>query len=187
MDDAGCNLDTVSVSALFCFSCTIDRQLLSPPLHKLLVFHKRLVSDSIDASPCLLAVSYTHLDVYKRQGLTFVGTMRKNKLEIPESYLPSIRREVYSTKFAFTNDKTLLSYVPKYSKAVVLISSMHHEEAILEDREDKLPEVIEFYNISKVGVDALDPEMCSVFCRASHSEVAYDGLVCCNEHSWGKC
>ena len=49
----------------------------------------------------------------KKQGLTFVGTMRKNKIKIPESYLPSKRREVYSTKFVFTNDKTCLLYTSR--------------------------------------------------------------------------
>lgn len=102
------------------------------------------------------------VDELKEVGLTYVGTMRKNKLEIPQSYLPDKNRPICSTKFAFTNDKTLVSYVPKYNRAVVLISSMHHEGVVLEDREDKLPEVIDFYNITKVGVDSLD-QKCAQF------------------------
>ncbi|XP_039294151.1 uncharacterized protein LOC120353654 [Nilaparvata lugens] len=47
-------------------------------------------------------------------------------------------------------------------RAVVLISSMHHDGVILNDREGKLPEIIDFYNITKVGVDSLD-QKCAQF------------------------
>lgn len=96
------------------------------------------------------------VDELKENGLTYVGTLRKNKLEIPESFLPDKHRPAFSSKFAFTADKTLVSYVPKPNQAVVLISSMHHDNNILENREDLKPEIIDFYNTTKIGVDVLD-------------------------------
>jgi len=46
-------------------------------------------------------------------------------------------------------------YVPKPNKAVVLISSEHHSDAIVESNDSK-PEIILFYNKTKGSVDAFD-------------------------------
>jgi len=54
-----------------------------------------------------------------------------------------------------------MSYVTKPSKAVILISSMHHQNEFDEDVQK--PEIISYYNRTKGGVDALD-EKCSVYC-----------------------
>ncbi|GAV05030.1 hypothetical protein RvY_15218 [Ramazzottius varieornatus] len=51
--------------------------------------------------------------------------MRKNKPEIPSAFLPSKLREVFSSQFGYTSGFTLVSYVPKNGKAVILLSSMH--------------------------------------------------------------
>lgn len=91
----------------------------------------------------------------RSKGLTYVGTLRANKREIPKEFLPNRQREVLSSEFGFTGTTTLVSYVPKKSKAVILISSMHHEKSLL-PREDKKPEIIDFYNLTKPGVDSLD-------------------------------
>lgn len=52
----------------------------------------------------------------------------------------------------------MISYVPKRNKAVVLLSSMHHDKC--NDEEGEKPEIILFYNSTKNGVDGLD-KMCS--------------------------
>lgn len=96
----------------------------------------------------------------RKRNLTYVGTMKKNKREIPAEFLPSASREEQSSLFGFTSDKTLVSYVPKKKKAVVLISSMHHSNEI--DQSTKKPEIIMFYNTTKGGVDALD-EKCTIY------------------------
>lgn len=44
--------------------------------------------------------------------LTCVGTLRKNKKEIPPKFI-SARRKLNSSLFGFRNDMTLVSYVPK--------------------------------------------------------------------------
>lgn len=47
----------------------------------------------------------------------------------------------------------MLSYVPKKNKIVIMVSTMHHEDAI--DSQKQIPEIISFYNSSKGGVDSL--------------------------------
>lgn len=95
-----------------------------------------------------------------KRGLTYVGTLRKNKREIPKEFLPAKQREEGDILYGFTNDMTLVSFVPKKCKAVLLVSSMHHTPAT--DPETQKPEIITFYNSTKGGVDALD-EKCTVY------------------------
>lgn len=52
----------------------------------------------------------------------------------------------------------MLSYVPKKNKAVVLVSSVHHQEGTDEGK----PEIITYYNNTKGGVDSLD-EKCTIY------------------------
>ena len=57
----------------------------------------------------------------------------------------------------FTEDLTIVSYIPKPRKCVILISSMHADDAIdLTTGEKKKPEINIFYNKAKGGVDTLD-------------------------------
>lgn len=89
--------------------------------------------------------------------LTVVGTLRKNKPEIPRSFQPEKNREATSSLFGFQKDLTLCSYVPKPKKAVLLLSTMHHNSNVEGDRK---PEIIHFYNKTKGGVDTND-QMCA--------------------------
>lgn len=100
------------------------------------------------------------VDELKKKGITYVGTVKKNKRMIPSEFLPNRTRQVNSSNFGFTSDKTLVSYVPKRAKSVVLISSMHHDATVNE--ENKKPEIVMFYNSTKAGVDALD-EKCRIY------------------------
>ncbi|CAH2109203.1 unnamed protein product [Euphydryas editha] len=86
--------------------------------------------------------------------------MKKNKREIPKEFLPSKHRDVGSTLYGFAGQNTLLSHVPKGNKAVILLSSMHHAEAV--DEPTGKPEIIEFYNKTKGGVDEIDKK-CSIY------------------------
>lgn len=94
-------------------------------------------------------------DLYNN-GLTLVGTLRSNKPQIPVAFLKDRRRPLYSSLFGFTNKMTLCSYVGRKGKAVLLLSSMHHGNAVSGDREDRKPEIITFYNSTKGAVDILD-------------------------------
>lgn len=89
-----------------------------------------------------------------KRKLTYTGTLKKNKREIPKEFYPDKTREVGSSKYGYTKDMTLLSYVPKKSKAVILVSSMHHSKYT--DMTNNKPEIISFYNATKSGVDTMD-------------------------------
>jgi len=43
----------------------------------------------------------------------FIGTIRSNKNEVPDAFLPTEEREIYSSEFAFNEFLTLVSYCPK--------------------------------------------------------------------------
>lgn len=86
--------------------------------------------------------------------LTYVGTVRKNKQDIPPDMQQNPGKQEYSSMFGFSGQLTLVSYVPKKNRAVILLSSMHHDTAI--EGEMKKPEIINHYNSHKGGVDNLD-------------------------------
>jgi hypothetical protein len=90
-----------------------------------------------------------------KKKLSLVGTVRKNKAEIPAEFLPSRARPVHSSLFGHQQQLTLVSYVPNRNRAVILLSSMHKGEEI-SDRADRKPEIIMFYNRTKGGVDTMD-------------------------------
>lgn len=99
-----------------------------------------------------------------KRKVTMVGTIRKNKPELPPALLASKEREVLSSKFAFTPTTTLVSYLPKKNKNVVLLSTLH-TEADISNREDKKPAIILEYNSNKGGVDNLDKVIGTYSCR----------------------
>lgn len=86
--------------------------------------------------------------------LTMVGTLRKNKREIPIQFLDVKRKEVPSSAFAFSKDLTLVSHVSEKKKCVLLVSSMHFQDDV--NLETKKPEITMFYNSTKGGVDTFD-------------------------------
>lgn len=90
----------------------------------------------------------------QKRGLTYVGTLKKNKAELPPQFLPHKTREVNSSLYGFHENITLLSHVPKKSRAVLVISSMHHTAS--KQLPGEKPEIIEYYNMTKSGVDTLD-------------------------------
>lgn len=87
--------------------------------------------------------------------MTLVGTVRKNKRFLPANMQPTKERPINSTNFAFGNECTVCSYVPKKNKAVILLSSMHMAGEI-EDTIVAKPEIIKYYNKTKGGVDTMD-------------------------------
>jgi hypothetical protein len=95
-----------------------------------------------------------------------VGTVKKNKRMIPQEFLPNRKRLIDSSEFGFQSDKTIVSYVPKKPKSIILISSMHHDNTVGDDT--KKPEIILYYNRTKAGVDALD-EKCANYSTSRRS------------------
>ncbi|KAL4088632.1 hypothetical protein QTP88_023721 [Uroleucon formosanum] len=96
------------------------------------------------------------LDLLKNHNLTMVGTIRKNKREIPPCFLDTKKRTLNSSVFGYGEDILLTSYVPKKNKNVLLISTMHEQGDIDPESVEKKPEVIMFYNQTKGGVDVVD-------------------------------
>ncbi|XP_072398240.1 uncharacterized protein [Diabrotica undecimpunctata] len=89
--------------------------------------------------------------------LTSFGIVRKKKRQIPTALLNTRGREICISKFAFKEDVTAVSYAQKKSKNVILFSTLHHDDTIIEETgEKKFPEIIDFYNSTKGGVDTLD-------------------------------
>nr|CAH7750633.1 unnamed protein product [Callosobruchus chinensis] len=70
------------------------------------------------------------LDLINQHNLTVVGTVRKNKRELPQNLTNIRNREEKSSVFAFQEQITAVSYIPKKGKHVILFSTMHHDDAV---------------------------------------------------------
>ncbi|XP_049456868.1 piggyBac transposable element-derived protein 4-like [Epinephelus fuscoguttatus] len=106
-------------------------------------------------------------ELLKRK-MAMVGTVRKGKPELPPQLVNVLGREVLSSIFAHTATHTVVSYVPKKGKNVVLMSTKHREASISEEVHKK-PMIILDYNKSKGGVDNLDKCVGTYSCRRKSS------------------
>jgi hypothetical protein len=95
---------------------------------------------------------------------TVVGTMRKNIADIPPEMQKDRKRPELSSIFGFDRELTLVSYVPKKGKTVILLSSMHHDANVDATKGNK-PEIILHYNATKSGVDNLDHLVTTYTCK----------------------
>ena len=121
----------------------------------------------------------------KSKGLTYVGTVRKNKRDVPPEFQPHKLREVNSSLFGFTGDRTLVSSVPKKNKSVLLLSSMHHTNIV--NQHSKKPEINEFYNSTKTGVDSLDQKCATYSCNRKSRRWPLTIFFCGFEYLPGQC
>ncbi len=95
-----------------------------------------------------------------RENITMVGTLRKNKPEIPPVFLE--RKTTGSSLFAFDSTKSLVSYSQTEKRNVLLLSTcglFYNKDINLETLK---PEVISFYNRTKTGTDTFDL-LCSTY------------------------
>ncbi|XP_070303236.1 piggyBac transposable element-derived protein 4-like [Salvelinus sp. IW2-2015] len=99
-----------------------------------------------------------------KRKVTMVDTVRKYKPELPPALLATRGREAFSSKFAFTPTTTLVSYLPKRNKNVVLLRTLH-KTAEISDHEDRKTAIILDYNHNKGGVDNLDKVIGTYSCR----------------------
>ncbi|CAJ1061480.1 piggyBac transposable element-derived protein 4-like [Xyrichtys novacula] len=99
-----------------------------------------------------------------KKKVTLVGTIRKNKPELPPQLLDVKRRDVLSSVFAFTSNTTAVSYMPKKGKNVLLISTKHRQPAV-EEGPKKKPKMITDYNHCKGAVDTLDQLVHNFSCQ----------------------
>lgn len=86
--------------------------------------------------------------------MTLVGTLRRDKPEIPPEMKEPGDRPIGSSMFCFDGHKTMVSYKPKKNKVVLLLSTTHETPSI--NPRSKKPEIIECYNATKGAVDSLD-------------------------------
>lgn len=84
--------------------------------------------------------------------ISYVETLKRNKREVPAEFQPQKNRPPNSALFGFTGSESLVSFVPKKNRAVLLVSTMHHSNTMVNGK----PEIINFYNETKGGVDSLD-------------------------------
>lgn len=100
--------------------------------------------------------------LYFNHRITVVGTLRKDKREIPAELLDITERRRCSSMFAFSrppNYCSMVSYMPdkKKKKLVLLLSTLHEDDKIDETSGDDMkPEMITYYNATKGGVDVVD-------------------------------
>lgn len=135
---------------------------LSKPTQSVVRLSKPLYNTNINITADNWFSSIELTQILLKNGLTFVGTLKKNKREIPTNFLPHKDRKVGDTIYGFTKDTTLVSYTPKKNKAVILMSTMHHQKSM--DPETGAPEIISFYNLTKGGVDAMDEKCAKYTC-----------------------
>lgn len=97
--------------------------------------------------------------------LSYCGTVRKNRRFLPPALLNVKSRQVNSSVFAFFDHMTLVSYIPKKGKNVILLSTQHHNGEVHNERQDKKPEIILHYNRTKGAVDTLDQMVRTYSCQ----------------------
>ena len=91
--------------------------------------------------------SYMLGQALRKRNITMLGTMRRNKTELPNL---SRKETVHHSQFYFTRDTTVVSYIPKRNRNVVLMSTAHNSKEV-SNREDKKPKIILDYNATKGG------------------------------------
>ncbi|KRX55631.1 PiggyBac transposable element-derived protein 4 [Trichinella sp. T9] len=95
----------------------------------------------------------------KKKNLTLVGTP-----ELPWELLHLKGRELNSTRFAFSEDCTIVSYVLKRNKNFLVLSTMHNDTRV-SDGKGSMPDIILHYNNTKGGVDNLDKMTSTYSCQ----------------------
>lgn len=136
------------------FTLSPEERKLSKPTQSVIRLCKPIANSNRNVTADNWFSSLEVVRELKKIKLTYVGTMRSNKKEIPPEFHAEKKRKVGSSVYGFTSDVTLVSYVPKPNKAVNLLSSMHDSK--FTDQSNNKPEVISFYNATKSGVDNLD-------------------------------
>ena len=93
----------------------------------------------------------------KQSKTTILGTIRKQRREVPNTDLVMKDNSLHTSEiYSSQSGCSLTIYKAKKKKVVCILSSMHRNVNIDQGRKKKLPETIQYYNKSKVGVDTLD-------------------------------
>nr|CAH7737709.1 unnamed protein product [Callosobruchus chinensis] len=95
-----------------------------------------------------------------KQKVTVIGTIKANKRELPPELVNVKQRPPQSSIFAYQPHCSLVSYVPRKNKNVLVLSTMHHDDKL--DKDSGKPDIIMDYNRTKFGVDVVD-KMCASY------------------------
>lgn len=110
--------------------------------------------------------SFGLLEELLTNGLTMTGTVMSNRRDVPKAMKTVRQCALYQSRFLWNQERraVLLSWAPKRNKNVLLMSSMHMDNAI-SDREDRKPVIIMDYNAGKGGVDVMDSRIEDFTCK----------------------
>nr|XP_020462270.1 LOW QUALITY PROTEIN: piggyBac transposable element-derived protein 4-like [Monopterus albus] len=111
-------------------------------------------------------------ELLKRK-LTMVGTIRKNKPELPPQLLQTKDRPINSSMFMYTADTSLVSCVPRKGMNVLLMSTLHRDGTICGQK----PQIILDYNATKGGVDNIDKLVTAYTCKRSWPQVIFSDML----------
>ena len=104
----------------------------------------------------------------KQKKTTILGAIRKQRREVLSIELIMKDKKLYVSEiFSSPSGCSLTIYKAKKKKVVCIHSSMHRNVNIDQCRKKKLPETIQYYNKSKVGVDVLDQMARYHTCKSS--------------------
>ena len=107
--------------------------------------------------------SYELAQTMLKKNITLVRTLRKNKRQISPQFVSNKNRSPNTSLFGFGDNCTLVSYIPRKNKNVLLLLTMHRDNKIDENTGvQQKPEIVTFYNATKGGVDSVD-QMCSTY------------------------
>jgi hypothetical protein len=91
----------------------------------------------------------------KKKNVTLVGTIRKNKPELPLEMFSTKKRKPFTTMFAFQQDCMIVSYCPKKKKIVNLLRTLHSEHKVDTFNKQRKPELILTYNVTNKTMDQM--------------------------------
>ncbi|XP_020483419.2 piggyBac transposable element-derived protein 4-like isoform X1 [Labrus bergylta] len=96
-----------------------------------------------------------------KRKIALVGTIRSNKLELPKNLLQIRHRAVFSSLFGFTKTHSLVSYIPRRGKNLLLLSSKHRAPKV----NKRKPVIITDYNSCKRAVENLEKVLGTYSCN----------------------
>lgn len=111
--------------------------------------------------------SYHLAEELQKRKNTIVGTIRKNRKEIPPILLQMKNKPNFHSEFVFEPNVrcTMVSYVPRKNRFVTLLSTMHTTKEVDDTTPALKPEIINFYNSTKGGVDTMDKLVGTYRCK----------------------
>ncbi|XP_067278005.1 piggyBac transposable element-derived protein 4 [Pseudorasbora parva] len=87
------------------------------------------------------------------KNLTMVGTLNIKNPHVPPIMKPSKLRALHTSEFGYCGNVSMVSYVQKRKKAEILLSTLHNSKALNETSAKNKPEIFQYYNRTKGGVN----------------------------------